>query len=151
MAKKITVEEYEKSRRNNLKPEQKNKLLLPLEIMIVLFGCSIICIVILLLNNNSSTSNDDEITRLKNNLESEKKLAESYKEDLDRLTGDKDVDYIEEKLDFYDESVVYVIEGFGNYYYSYDCLKQKVGDNQFTYWTYNEEAAQDEGYRAGGC
>ena len=127
-------------------------MLLPLEILIVLFGCSIICIVLLLINkNSSSSSNDDEIKRLKNNLSSKQELAESYKEDLDRLVGDKDVDYIEDKLNFFDESVVYVIEGFGNYYYSYDCMMKKVGNNEFSYWAYNPEAAQDEGYREGGC
>ena len=94
---------------------------------------------------------DSEIERLKNNLNSKSELAESYKEDLDRLTGEHDVDYIENKLEFFDESVVYVIEGFGNYYYSYDCMMKKVGNNEFTYWAYNPEAAQDAGYREGGC
>ena len=96
MAKKITIEEYEKSKKDSLKPEQKNKLLLPLIIMIVLFVCSIICIVLLLfITYNSSTSNK----RLTNKLLSSEELAESYKEDIDRLTGDKDVDYIEDGKD----------------------------------------------------
>lgn len=156
MAKKISLEEYEKTKKekdNKQKPEQKNKLLLPLEILIVLFGCSIICIVLLLLgkSNSASDSNDSEIERLKNNLNSQKELAESYKEDLDRITGGNDVDYVEDKLDFYDDSVVFVIEGFGNYYYSYDCMMQKVGNNEFTFWSYNTEAAIDNGYREGGC
>lgn len=156
MAKKVSLEEYEKNQKkkeSKQNPEHKNKLLLPLEILIVLFGCSLICIVILLLNkgNNNSSSNNSEIERLKNNLNSQKEISESYKEDLDRLTGEHDVDYIENKLDFFDERVVYVIEGFGNYYYSYDCMMKKVGNNEFTYWAYNPEAAQDAGYREGGC
>lgn len=144
MAKKISLEEYEtkkKKEEKKLKPEQKNKLLLPLEILIVLFGCSLICIVLLLI----------KFVINKNNLSSEQELVESYKEDLDRLVGDKDVDYIEDKLNFFDESVVYVIEGFGNYYYSYDCMMKKVGNNEFSYLAYNPETAQNKGYREGGC
>lgn len=154
MAKKITLEEYEKKKNieKNNKSEQKNKLLLPLIIIIVLFSCSFICNVLLLINHNTSSSLDnEEITRLERELNSKEILANSYKRDLDRLVGDKDADYVKEKIDFYDESVVYVIEGFGNYYYSYDCMRKKVGNNHFSYWTYNPEAAQDEGYREGGC
>ncbi len=154
MAKKITLEEYEKKKNIEKinKSEQKNKLLLPLIIIIVLFSCSLICNVLLLINHNTSSSLDnEEITRLERELNSKEILANSYKRDLDRLVEDKDADYVKEKLDFYDESVVYVIEGFGNYYYSYDCMRKKVGNNHFSYWTYNPEAAQDEGYREGGC
>ena len=156
MAKKISLEEYEKTKKvkdDKQKPEQKNKLLLPLEILIVLFGCSVICIVLLLLgkSDNAKETNDSEIERLKNNLNSKSELAKSYKEDLDRLTRGHDVGYIEDKLDFFDDSVVFVIEGFGNYYYSYDCMMQKVGTNAFTFWAYNPEAARDNGYREGGC
>ena len=63
MAKKVSLEEYEKNqnkKESKQNPEHKNKLLLPLEILIVLFGCSLICIVILLLNkgNNHSSSRE---------------------------------------------------------------------------------------------
>ena len=40
---------------------------------------------------------------------------------------------------------------FGNYYYSYDCMKQKVGNNAFVYWAYNKEAAINKGYYEGSC
>lgn len=153
MAKKISIEEFEskKKEEKKLKPEQKNKLLLPLEILIVLFGISLICIVLLLVNNGrSSSSNEDEISKLKDDLNAKEELAEEYKDDLNRLLGDKDVDYIEEKLEFFDDNVVFRIEGFGNYYYSYDCMLQKVNGN-YTYWAYNPEKAAVEGLRPGGC
>jgi hypothetical protein len=155
MAKKISIEEYEKSKKKEeiIKPEQKNKLLLPLEILIVLFGCSLICIIILLFNNSKvSLSKDDEIYNLKSDLNSQEELTESYKEDLERLIGDHDVDYIEKKLDFFDESVVYVVDDkLGNYYYSYDCLVKKIGNKQFSYLAYNPENARAEGYKKGKC
>lgn len=154
MAKKITIEEYEKKKEleeKNSKPEEKNKLLLPLEIMIILFGCSLICIILLLrFYRDDIPDNSDEIARLQNSLDSKDEIIESYKEDLNRLTGDRTVNYIEEKLDFFDDNIVFRIEGFGNYYYSYDCMLQKVNGN-YTYWAYNRERAAVEGLNPGGC
>lgn len=53
-----------------------------------------------------------------------------------------------EKADFLDECIVFVIDGFGNYYYTYDemmALTQDVGDYEF--WAYNKEAAISNGYK----
>lgn len=58
--------------------------------------------------------------------------------------------YDKQKLDFYDSSVVFVVEGLGNYYYTYDCMMQKVSGD-YTFWAYNREAAIDEGYVEGSC
>ena len=45
---------------------------------------------------------------------------------------------------------MFQIEDFGNYYYTYDCMMEKV-NGSFTYWAYNKEAAIARGLRAGGC
>ena len=55
------------------------------------------------------------------------------------------------KLNFYDEKVVFVIEGYGNYYYTYDCMINKVGNNKYYFWAYNKEQAIGKGYRQGSC
>lgn len=55
------------------------------------------------------------------------------------------------KLSFFDKRIVFRIEGFGNYYYSYDCMMKKVGGNSFTFWAYNTEQARDYGIREGSC
>lgn len=54
------------------------------------------------------------------------------------------------KSDFLDENIVFVLKGYGNYYYSYDCV-QKITDGDYTYWAYNKEAAKADGYKAGKC
>lgn len=55
------------------------------------------------------------------------------------------------KISFFDKHVVFRIEGFGNYYYTYDCMIKKVGNNKFTFWAYNIEQARDYGIREGSC
>lgn len=55
-----------------------------------------------------------------------------------------------EKAEFLDENIVFVLEGYGDYYYTYDCV-QKITDGEYSYWAYNKEAAVGEGYRKGTC
>lgn len=55
----------------------------------------------------------------------------------------------ESKIDFFDEHVVFVIEGYGNYYYTYDEMIELTDDGEFTFWAYNEDLAISEGYLAG--
>lgn len=52
------------------------------------------------------------------------------------------------KIDFFDENIVFVLEGYGNYYYTYDQVEQVTQGKNFTYWAYNKEAAIANGYRA---
>ena len=50
-----------------------------------------------------------------------------------------------------DKSIVFQIKGYGNYYYSYDCMMKKVGNKDYRYWAYNKEAAKDYGLKKGSC
>lgn len=140
MAKKITIEEYEKQeklKKKQNRPENRNKLLLPLEIIIVFMGISLIANVLLARNYYN----------IKLALEKEKSKPEPISGDI--YTGEdleKDM-----KLEFYDDNIVFVIDGFGDYYYTYDCMMKKVGDNQYSYLAFNKEAAINEGYREGYC
>lgn len=52
------------------------------------------------------------------------------------------------KVDFFDENIVFVLEGYGNYYYTYDQVEQVTQGKSYTYWAYNKEAAITKGYRA---
>lgn len=52
-----------------------------------------------------------------------------------------------EKSDFLDENIVFVIEGFENYYYTYDemiYVTQQIDD--YSFWAYNEEQAKTLNY-----
>lgn len=70
---------------------------------------------------------------------------------LNTLTGKHDWSYVSDKLDFFDENIVFVIEGYGNYYYTYDCVQKITNGEEYSYWAYNIEAAKYEGYQKGTC
>lgn len=55
----------------------------------------------------------------------------------------------EEKADFLDERIVFVIDGYGDYYYTYDQMNTVTqGIGEYTFWAYNVEQAISRGYRA---
>ena len=70
---------------------------------------------------------------------------------LDLIKGDHTIFYIQEKLDFFDENIVFVLEGYENYYYTYDCVQKITGGEEYSYWSYNKEAAISKGYQKGTC
>ena len=51
-----------------------------------------------------------------------------------------------EKVQFIDDNVVFVIDGYGDYYYTYDQMMQVTQGTNFTYWAYNVENAKYLGY-----
>ena len=131
--------------------KERTRLLLTLKILTLLFGCLLLCVSVLLINSRSKNINkSNKIVKLKEQLKTKDKIIESYEDDINRLIGNEDVDYIEEKLEFFDDNIVFVIKGFGNYYYSYDCMMEKV-IGSYTYWAYNIEKAEAEGFIPGGC
>lgn len=53
------------------------------------------------------------------------------------------------KLNFYDENIVFVIDGYGDYYYTYDQMQTVTqGIGGYSYWAYNKEQAIARGYKA---
>lgn len=70
---------------------------------------------------------------------------------MDILTDGNSWTYTSDKLDFYDENIVFVIEGYGNYFFSYDCVQKITGGEEYSYWAYNKEAAISKGYQKGIC
>lgn len=53
-----------------------------------------------------------------------------------------------EKADFLDQHIVFVIEGFGDYYYTYDEMRQLTRNmDECEFWAYNTETAIAMGYR----
>ena len=55
-----------------------------------------------------------------------------------------------DKAKFLDDNIVFVLEGYGNVYYTYDCV-QKITNGEYSYWAYNIEAAKSQGYKQGKC
>lgn len=65
------------------------------------------------------------------------------------LSDPPDYEEISEKTEFYDECIVFVIEGYGDYYFTYDEMMQITKyDEDFSFWAYNKELAIDLGYTA---
>ncbi len=116
--------------------------------IIIVIGLSIALVVSIGFNiyqtislKNTNRDNSSEISSLKREIRD--------LEDENRNLTMENIDY-EEKVNFLDENIVFVLEGYGDYYYTYDCV-QKITDGEYTYWAYNKEAAIYKGYRKGTC
>lgn len=75
-------------------------------------------------------------------------LREEKDENFDLLL--ENVELID-KANFLDENIVLVLEGYGNYYYTYDCVEKITNGESYSYWAYNIEAAKVKGYKKGTC
>lgn len=76
-------------------------------------------------------------------------LAISVIFNIIQLINPKDDAEVSEKLEFYDEHIVFVIDGYGDYYYTYDQMIYATrNDDYYEFWAYNEEQAIDLGYTA---
>lgn len=115
-----------------------NKSILIYGIVGILVISNLITLIMLLNKNREFMENCDEHDYLR-----EIKIK--------RITNGKSLDYVSDKLDFYDENIVFVIEGYGDYYYTYDCMQEITDGEEFSYWAYNKEAAIAKDYRKGIC
>lgn len=151
MAKKISLNSIEQNKKNIKGSTISKKLKI---ILIVLLSLSIIGNITFGILYEISVNNNRKLKQANKKLLSDNHSLESENEDIHNnlflLIGDKPVYYIKNKLNMMDENIVFRIEGYGNYYYSYDCVMKKTS-GEFTYWAYNKEAAIANGLRAGGC
>ena len=91
--------------------------------------------------NKKVSKKDERISFLeRQNNQFDDRITELWEENWD-LTA---------KANFLDNSIVMVVSGWGNYYYTYDCVQKKATGN-YTFWAYNKEAAISKGYRKGSC
>lgn len=151
MAKKIKIEDYEKEMKE-VSNKKNKKDILKISLLIV-NGLLVICLIIVIAMYKSlyvkSTS------KVKDESTIGKKMwatvpIESCEDDLEDLLNGETADYVKKKLEFMDDNIVFEIEGFENYYYSYDCMMKKV-DGDFVFWAYNKNAAINNGLKAGSC
>lgn len=84
------------------------------------------------------------------NLESQVSKLKSEKSRLSKENTDYSFENIKlkDKADFLDENIVFVLDGYGNYYYTYDQVQKVTQGEEYTYWAYNIEAAKYKGYKA---
>lgn len=135
------------SKAKNMKQENitcsinKKRLILIISLLITTI---LIIIGIYCLNNYiNSLKNDIKSLKIKYN-----ELENTYNQSKETL--DQKIERLknEEKLEFFDENIVFVLEGYGNYYYTYDQVQQITNGESFSYLAYNKEAAIAEGYQA---
>ena len=137
----IKQEEYSNKRieEKNLKEKQNDFL----SIVVVMAIVIIILIVWGIIKKNEY---DNEIDRLENQIEL---LNESYRELNEEKNGDLAEQIINSvKAEFLDENIVFVLDGYGDYYYTYEQMREVTQGKEYTYWAYNIENAKYLGYRA---
>ncbi len=125
--------------KNNSK---KKSLFLPILLFIALIisvTLNITTVLKLKESNNKISLLEKENSEYNEALE---ELSDLYSEEvIDNLTNDI-------KIEFYDENIVFVIDGYGNYYYTYDQMEQVTqGIDEYSYWAYNKEQAISLGYK----
>lgn len=142
--KKRVIKNNEKQK-NNINSDMNKKLKIALIVLIIaLIIVSGIAIYFKISDNTSELN--EEISNLKkqvSTLREEKNKLSSENASL-KLTDSKN----SRKIKFFDENVVFVLDGYGRYYYTYDQMKQVTQGKSFSYWAYNLEQAIGLGYRA---
>ena len=70
---------------------------------------------------------------------------------FDELDDGNSFIYVKAKLDFYDNNIVFVIDGYGKKYYTYDCVQELTNNKEYSFWAFNTDAAISKGYKKGTC
>lgn len=93
----------------------------------------------------------NETDELYSKIRKQSNSINSLNSDLNYLTGFYTKEYIKQKIIFFDNNIVFVIDGYGNYYSDYDCMLQRAGNSNYRYLALNEEAAIGRGYQEYKC
>ena len=59
--------------------------------------------------------------------------------------------HLTSKSNFMDEYIVFVLDGYGNYYYTYDCMKEVTEGKEYSFWVYSINNAVAKGYKPFNC
>lgn len=163
MAKKISLEEYQKKQNNGIEIDDIEKLKESFGVnksepkkswkkYVFIISC-MINVILLFTLVLSYVKFDDEREAYKDEISILEDEIEGLKYDSTNLYNLLDGNsswYVENKIDFLDEHIRFKIEGFGNYYYTYDCMMKKV-DGEFTFWVYTINGAKNSGLQKGSC
>lgn len=129
--------------------EYTNKLRKTNSFLIVLCFILAISSVALSFSLSNHMENESHLeTLLKNEIQANKNLRDKQEDENSlsaKLYSTKSkLAVAEEKSDFLDEHIAFVVYGDERYYHKYDCT---AFQNCNTYWAYNIEQAEDNGYR----
>ncbi len=145
-----TYEKNKAKRKEKHRRKLKDRSLLIIVIVCILLGISVIFNIYLLATRKPNVDNSiqEELMMEKNRIDTELKLWQSEHQ---AILKEETQEYVLNKIDFFDKRIVFIIDGLGNEYYSYDCMLRKVGYKPSTYWAYNVENAIAKGYVEGKC
>ena len=139
--KKEENENVNKTIKMNNKHENKQK-----DLIFVIIVFVIIIIAIIGFGLTKQKEYEGEIERLETQIEA---LNEAYRELDEEKSGDLAEQIINSnKAEFLDENIVFVLDGYGDYYYTYEQMREVTQGKDYTFWAYNTENAKYLGYRA---
>ena len=118
----------EKLKNSNLK-----FIFITISLIIIIIVLSVI--IGFLINSNKDLKQDYKNLNSRYNVK--QKSYENIKSEKEKL---------EKKADFLDWNVVFVLDGYGNYYYTYDQMMDVTAGKDYSFWAYNIEAAKGRGY-----
>lgn len=129
---------------NNKDKKIKRKMKVAIIILSIVITIETIAMVILGVCQFITFNNEKE------DLEGKLRIANYFKTDYSNTVDELKCENnkLKDKCNFFDRYVVFVIEGYGNYYYTYDQMEQVTHGKSYSYWAYNIEQAISLGYRA---
>ena len=143
------VEEYKQQKIKVF--TKKKKTLIGIIIFILILGNVILGYSLMISNRTKEQykkqlkAKKSEIIELKKNNKSTLAELESVHNSLFFLLNGQSTQYVKQKLYNFDTSIAFVIEGYGNYWFDYDCM-QKVIKGNYNFYAYNVEQAIALGY-----
>lgn len=113
---------------------------------IILLVIVVLCGIYIYQDYKKSEANTSKISSLENQIKTLKKEKEKLQ--IEKNDEQKKKIEYKTKADFMDENIVFVLDGYGKYYYTYDQVQQVTQGRRYEYWAYNKEQAIGLGYRA---
>ena len=132
---------------DNIKPHKNSKKkTVAIVVLSILLALSTVFSVFMVIGSvGISEEYETQIAELQEDLDSKSEAYNSAHESLIKYR-----DYYEDnyaKVDMMNSNIVFVIEGYGNYYYTYDQMMiATLGDAEYAYCAYNIEQAKGLGY-----
>lgn len=115
--------------------------------VVIILTCLFLVITGILVTIGIVKINDyEEQLEIKNStINSKNKKISEYETELMEINWERN-EY-KEKADFLDENIVFVLDGYGRYYYTYDQVQEVTQGKAYSYWAYTDVEAKSKGYK----
>ncbi len=131
---------------SKIQSNKKKKIIISIILFVVLLIAVIVGILII---NNIHQNDLDEVKTDETKYSDDYTVANNYDNNDDEQSFAEWSNENKEKSDFLDKHIVFVIDGFGNYYYTYDQMIYVTQQmEEYEFWAYNKEQAIELDYVA---